>query len=59
MKQVAKDIVAHFEQRLKALEGKAMVVCMSRRICVDLYGSWCDYVPIGRLTTTTRAQSRS
>ena len=37
VKQVAEDIVAHFEQRLEALEGKAMVVCMSRRICVDLY----------------------
>jgi len=34
---IAKDIVAHFEERLEALEGKAMVVCMSRRICVDLY----------------------
>ncbi len=38
VKQIAEDIVAHFEQRLEALEGKAMVVCMSRRICVDLYG---------------------
>ena len=35
--QIAEDIVAHFEQRLEALEGKAMVVCMSRRICIDLY----------------------
>ena len=34
---VARDIVEHFEHRLEALEGKAMVVCMSRRICVDLY----------------------
>jgi type I restriction enzyme, R subunit len=34
---VAQDLVNHFEQRLEALEGKAMVVCMSRRICVDLY----------------------
>src|SRR5690606_18573334 len=34
---VARDIVEHFERRLEALEGKAMVVCMSRRICVDLY----------------------
>ena len=34
---VAQDIVAHFEERLQALEGKAMVVCMSRRICIDLY----------------------
>ena len=37
VKQIAKDIVAHFEQRLEALDGKAMVVCMSRRICIDLY----------------------
>ncbi len=35
--QVAGDLVAHFERRLEALDGKAMVVCMSRRICVDLY----------------------
>jgi type I restriction enzyme, R subunit len=34
---VAADIVQHFEQRLEALEGKAMIVCMSRRIAVDLY----------------------
>ncbi len=37
VKQIAQDIVDHFEQRLEALEGKAMVVCMSRRICIDLY----------------------
>ena len=34
---VAEDIVRHFERRLEAMDGKAMVVCMSRRICVDLY----------------------
>ena len=34
---VAQDIVAHFEDRLEAMEGKAMIVCMSRRICIDLY----------------------
>ncbi len=34
---VAKDLVEHFERRLSALDGKAMVVCMSRRICVELY----------------------
>ena len=37
VRQIAEDIVDHFEQRLEALDGKAMVVCMSRRICVDLY----------------------
>lgn len=34
---IARDIVEHFEKRLEAMDGKAMVVCMSRRICVDLY----------------------
>ncbi|TAK43991.1 MAG: type I restriction endonuclease subunit R [Betaproteobacteria bacterium] len=34
---VAKDIVEHFERRLEAMDGKAMIVCMSRRICVELY----------------------
>ncbi len=37
LKLIAEDIVSHFEGRLEALEGKAMVVCMSRRICVELY----------------------
>ncbi len=37
LRLVAQDIVDHFESRLEALDGKAMVVCMSRRICVDLY----------------------
>ncbi len=37
LKQVAADLVAHFEARIEALDGKAMAVCMSRRICVALY----------------------
>lgn len=34
---VARDLVEHFEKRLDVIEGKALVVCMSRRICVELY----------------------
>ncbi len=34
---VTRDLVEHFERRLEAMDGKAMVVCMSRRICVQLY----------------------
>jgi len=34
---VAEDLVKHFEDRVAALDGKAMIVCMSRRICVALY----------------------
>jgi type I site-specific restriction-modification system R (restriction) subunit len=37
IKNVAKDIVVHFEQRQEVFEGKAMVVTMSRRIAADLY----------------------
>ncbi len=37
VKLIASDIVDHFERRLEALDGKAMVVCMSRRICVELH----------------------
>ncbi len=37
IQQVAADLVTHFEQRLSAAEGKGMIVCMSRRICVEMY----------------------
>jgi type I restriction enzyme R subunit len=37
LKIIARDIVSHFEERLSAMDGKAMIVCMSRRICVELY----------------------
>lgn len=36
LKLVAQNIVEHYEQRLDAMNGKAMIVCMSRRICVEL-----------------------
>jgi type I restriction enzyme R subunit len=36
---IAKDILSHFDNRQDAMDGKAMVVCMSRRICVDLYNA--------------------
>ena len=37
--KIADDLVNHFEQRIAVLEGKGMIVCMSRRICVDLYNA--------------------
>ena len=36
---IAEDLLNHFDKRQEAIEGKAMVVCMSRRICVDLYNA--------------------
>ncbi len=36
---VARDFVDHFEGRLSVMDGKAMVVCMSRRICVEMYNA--------------------
>ena len=37
LKQVASDIISHFEQRQEVFEGKVMIVAMSRRIAADLY----------------------
>ena len=57
---IADDLVEHFEKRLAALDGKAMIVCMSRRICVELYNAIVDAAArLARATTTSRARSRS
>lgn len=37
LEKISADIVSHFEARIEAMDGKGMVVCMSRKICVDLY----------------------
>jgi type I restriction enzyme, R subunit len=37
VKKIAEDLANHFEQRNSVLDGKAMIVCMSRRICVEVY----------------------
>ena len=37
IKAVAKDLVDHFEGRQQGMVGKGMIVCMSRRICVEMY----------------------
>ena len=37
LQDVARDIVYHFEKRTAAIDGKALIVCMSREICVHLY----------------------
>jgi len=36
---IAADLVKHYERRLEAMEGKAMIVCMSRRICVEIHNA--------------------
>ncbi|HSY34808.1 MAG TPA: type I restriction endonuclease subunit R [Acidobacteriaceae bacterium] len=37
IKAIAKDLVDHFEERQRGMIGKGLIVCMSRRICVELY----------------------
>ena len=37
LKDIAKDIVTHFEKRQAVFEGKGLIVCMTRQIAVDLY----------------------
>jgi type I restriction enzyme R subunit len=39
VKLIAQDLANHFEQRLEAINGKAMIVCMSRRICIEVYNA--------------------
>lgn len=39
IRKIAKDIIKHWEERVSILDGKAMIVCMSRRICVDLFNA--------------------
>jgi type I restriction enzyme R subunit len=45
IKEVASDLVKHFEARIAAVEGKAMIVAMSRQICVDLFDAIVDLRP--------------
>jgi len=45
IKVIANDLIEHFERRTEAMDGKAMVVCMSRRICVDLYNAIVELRP--------------
>ncbi len=42
---VANDLVNHVEKRLAVMDGKAMIVCMSRRICVDMYNAIAKFCP--------------
>lgn len=36
---IAEDLLKHWETRVEIIEGKALIVCMSRRICVELYNA--------------------
>lgn len=45
LRNIAKDIVSHFETRQQVFEGKAMVVAMSRRIAAELYNAIIDIRP--------------
>jgi type I restriction enzyme R subunit len=36
---IARDLLKHYDTRLEVIQGKAMIVCMSRRICVELYNA--------------------
>jgi type I restriction enzyme R subunit len=45
IKEVAADLVQHFEARVGAVDGKAMIVAMSRQICVDLFDAIVELRP--------------
>ena len=56
VKQIAQDLVDHFEARLEEMDGKAMIVCMSRRICVDLYQELVNLRPEWQNSDDTQGQ---
>jgi type I restriction enzyme R subunit len=45
IKQVAKDIITHFEQRQSVMDGKGLIVAMSRRIAAELYKAMVEIRP--------------
>ena len=45
IEQVAADLVEHFEERMESIDGKAMIVAMSRDICVHLYDAIVELRP--------------
>lgn len=65
IKQLAADIVNHYEEKSKTIKGKAMIVCMSRKICVKLYDEiekirpeWCsDDVNKGKIKVVITGSS--
>ncbi len=65
IKELAADIVNNYEEKYKAIKGKAMIVCMSRKICVKLYDEmakirpeWCsDDVNKGKIKVVITGSS--
>lgn len=58
LETVVQDILTHFDARLEAIDGKAMIFCMSRRICAEVYDRIIAALPTGTATRTTPARSR-
>ena len=56
VRQIAEDVIEHFDARLEQLDGKAMVVCMSRRICVELYSELVRLRPEWQDTDDTKGE---
>ena len=59
-KLISSDMVEHFERRRETLKGKAMIVCMSREICVGLYNAITKSAPgMARFRMIIRVRSKS
>ena len=56
VRQIAEDVIEHFDARFEQLDGKAMVVCMSRRICVELYSELVRLRPEWQDTDDTKGE---
>lgn len=58
IEQVAKDLVHHFEDRNAIIEGKGMIVCMSRDICVQMFDAITDLRPDWKGTLVKKDDSK-
>jgi type I restriction enzyme R subunit len=58
LENIARDLVEHYENRLSAMDGKAMIVGMSRRICVDLYNAISEIRPDWAETDDDKGQMK-
>jgi type I restriction enzyme R subunit len=58
IQQVAGDIVSHWGSRLEVMDGKAIIVCMSRQICTQMYEALTNLKPEWKAPLLTRKQGK-
>ena len=58
IKEVGEDLVKHFEARISVIDGKAMIVCMSRDICVEMFNAITNLRPVWKGTLVQKEKNK-